>query len=119
MTKWEYCRVTYLARDLTEEEERDLQSRDFPGTIAPEVDLLGTSRPTVRIGSIRFLSQPREDNEVFTDLGLALSRLGNDGWELVSHAVLGGNTDIFLKRSLPVETGTAEQGSNPIGDYRG
>jgi hypothetical protein len=116
--QWEYCQIRYLVRDITAEEEQHLQTAGFAGDVLHESDPVDGPLIIVRQGTLRLLSRPREESEAFTDLGAVVTRLGLEGWELVSHSHAGSNATLYFKRPLQA-SGTTEEGPNPLSDYRG
>jgi hypothetical protein len=102
MPQWEYCRVTWMARQITDVQQRDLQAHGFAGEIHKEADPISPygSAIIARLGRLTVFGQSSETAELFTDLDSVVARLGRDGWELVSHTSIGDNTEFFFKRPL-------------------
>lgn len=100
MSKWEYCQIVSFSSVVDEAELLELRAKGFKGEVSAEENIFG-STTIARAGTLRFFSQPRETREFFTDLAEVVTRLGLDGWELVSQAVSGGVTQLYFKRQLP------------------
>ncbi len=100
MVQWEYCRITWLARQVTDNEIPSLRAKGFHGDFRSINDLFGEEDQTwALIGELRYANRPRQEAEIFTELDGMLTRLGLEGWELVS--VLGaGDGELWFKRPV-------------------
>lgn len=78
MTKWEYCTVYWHAAQSAQD--------DMPESAA--------------YGQLRYYVEATGTASTFTDLSVVLTRLGSEGWEMVSHAHMNADTSFFFKRPI-------------------
>ena len=100
MTQWEYCRVTWIVRKTTEREQQQIQPNGVGFVAHPSgmilamlvrAEVLGSGEMVLaQMGHVDFFASGEEHR--ITELHSALTQLGRDEWELVSHTAV--NTPI-------------------------
>jgi hypothetical protein len=98
MARWEYCRIDWMVRETSEHDTQDLEQ----GGLQPVVRSIGDGETLVMLGNVYFLRTA--ERVAITDLSSAITQLGLDGWELVSHTELQHPAQIemfYFKRQIP------------------
>jgi hypothetical protein len=103
VTKWEYCRIIWIVRQITPEEATRLRSSSFAGSVVTgEV----TGMTMSCIGYLQTLTASGGKELVISDLAPTMAQLGLEGWELVSHGTVSVPipADIFyFKREIAAQ----------------
>ena len=80
MAVWEYCCMMWVEWEVSDDQKAALKETGFPGDIVEDA----YAPSIMRGGHLKFLGSS-QDAESFTELGETIARLGQDGWEMVSH----------------------------------